>query len=174
MNIAKQKEIVALENEQKELMNKYSQQKGQLIQARREAMINTGMNELRTYLEQIGFVFTKETIDYKAESDGVIIKIRKINDSIDVWMPNNEHYYIKIDVNSPQESFTKQSGLSQSQEIEAIKEIIDNIKSAFSRIDQVTFEYKVKKGRTDSSWNPSDHVTTNHPEFHTVLAEMFS
>lgn len=175
MNIAKQKEIFSLENELTALKQDHFKKKGQLVSNQRQVMLNAALDELKTYLEQAGFQFsTDDNIDYQANSDGLIIKIRKIQESIDVWMPNNEHYHIKMEVLTPSQTFSKQSGLSQNQEIDELTELIRKVKTAISQIDQSKFGYTLKKSRTDSTWNPNSFVTTSHKEFYTVLAEMFS
>lgn len=175
MNIAKQREIMALKNEAEELNRSYTAMKEDALNQQTHRLLDAAFSELMDFLTQEGFTATENHhgIITAASEDGIIISIDKKPRIFSVSMPNYERYSVSI--TSTLEAvplLQPKASDSQDDQIWTYKQTIESLQTQMNSIDNAEYSYVLSKEPRDGVYTGRESVA--YPDFSAILREMFS
>ena len=174
MDIAKQKEIIALRADAHALVNAYQKKRHAALEIHTPKLLDLAVKEFINYIEKQGFTVSGDRDgELKADSgDGLIITLNRKPHILSVHMPNIEYYSIMVESNlEPPEQLNISSILSQDSQIMEYLEIIQKTKRQILEVDNTNYRYSIYIEPHDG--NNGQNIKTFR-KFSEILEIMFS
>ncbi len=174
MDIAKQKEIIALHEEAHALVNEYQIKRYAALEIHTPKLLDLAVSEFITYIKKQGFTVSGDRQgDLKADSgDGLIITLNRKPHILSVHMPNMEYYSIMVECTlEPPEKLNISTILSQDSQISEYLEIIKKTKRQIIEVDNTNYRYSLYKEPHDGNYGKNIKTFRRFSE---ILEIMFS
>jgi hypothetical protein len=176
MNIAKQREIMALQNEAQSLAMEYQNKKAKDMDLRVPLFLDAAIEEFTEYLEAQGFTIhsegDEETQFLTADSgDGIIIHLNRKPRILTIKMPNGERYSVMIESTLEEVLSDNTSNYNQDSLITYYKKTIETTKKQIAAIASVNYRYVLSTEPIDGRYSTNNRRT--YLSFTDVLSVMF-
>jgi hypothetical protein len=174
VNIAKQKDIVALKREVSNLKDEFNSAQSANVTQNIERFLGDAIEQFKDYLSAEGFNFTNSPgVTLTASSEGVFIKLQHYVTYFEVKMPNQEVYRVTVKT-ALEYSTENYTGDNQDEEISHLKKQISKLNSLLDEVDNQIFYYELTKEIRRGPGVRNREEKEKYRSFDHILGVMFS